>query len=154
MRPHLTLVCCIIFLSNQHKSISAAITFTSCWQLYRQPFSRTPFLTEHINRRLTFSVFIIQSEEKKRNSKGLLTNTKIIFLIWNSRYKYSTPKILFIHTYYYWNNKHGNVKENVSCASSVSYQFVKYLLWHQNYSGMDYPPPPLPPTMPYPLIDI
>ena len=63
-------------------------------------------------------MFIIQSEEKQRNSMDLLTNVKIIFLIWNSKYKYTTWNFLFIHTYDYWNNKHGNVKENLSCASS------------------------------------
>ena len=47
-----------------------------------------------------------------------MTNIKIILLIWNSKYKYTTYKTLFIQTYYYWNNKHGNVKENASCASS------------------------------------
>ena len=34
--------------------------------------------TEHIDKRLTFLVFIIQSEEKQRNSIGILTNIKII----------------------------------------------------------------------------
>ena len=29
-------------------------------------FSRTPFLTEHINKRLTFSVFIIQGKETQK----------------------------------------------------------------------------------------
>ena len=43
----------------------------SCWQLYRQSLSRTPLLTEHINKRLTFSLFIIQSKEKQRKSIGL-----------------------------------------------------------------------------------
>ena len=63
-------------------------------------------------------MFIIQSEEKLRISIGRLTNVKIIVLIWNSKYKYTTWNFLFIHTYDYWNNKHGDVKENVSCASS------------------------------------
>ena len=36
------------------------------------------FLTEHIDKRLSFLVFIIQSEEKQRNSIGILTNIKII----------------------------------------------------------------------------
>ena len=31
--------------------------------------------------------------------------------------------------------------------------FVKHLLWHQNYFGMDYPPAP-PPIMPYTPINI
>ena len=44
-----------------------------------------------------------------------MTNIKIILFTWNS--KYTIKIFLFIHTYYYWNNKHGNVKENVSCAS-------------------------------------
>ena len=112
------LVHCITFSSNTNEPILAAIAFISCWQLYRQPFSRTHFLTEHIYKRLTFSMFIIQSEEKQRNSMDLLTNVEIIFLIWNSKYKYTTWNFLFIHTYDYWNNKHGDVKENVSCASS------------------------------------
>ena len=51
--------------------------------------NRTPFLTKYINKRLTLSVFIIQSEEKQRNSIGFLTNIKIIFLIWNSKYKWA-----------------------------------------------------------------
>ena len=29
-----------------------------------------------------------------------------------------TWNYLFIHTYYYWKSKHGNVKENASCAIS------------------------------------
>ena len=65
----------------------------------------------------------------------------------------NTPhKKLFIHTYYYWNNKHGNVKENISCASFRihllsllrgigSKVFVKYLWWYQKYFRMDYPSP-------------
>ena len=56
----------------------------------------------------------------------------------------------YLHTYDYWNNKPGNVKENVSCASSGIHLLnicetssqklgssVKYLLWHQNKFGMD-----------------
>ena len=67
-----------------------------------------------------------------------------------------------MHTYYYWNNKHGNLNENVSCASfkihllsllrgigSNNGSFVKYLWWYQKYFRMDYPSPfldlPLPP---------
>ena len=42
-------------------------------------FQEHNFLTEHIYKRLTFSVSIIQNEEKQRNSIGLLTNVKIIF---------------------------------------------------------------------------
>ena len=32
--------------------------------------------------------------------------------------KLTTWNLLFIHTFSCWNNKHGNVKGNVSCASS------------------------------------
>ena len=35
-----------------------------------QSFSRTPFLTEHINKKLTFSKFILQSEEKKNFNRA------------------------------------------------------------------------------------
>ena len=49
---------------------------------------------------------------------GLLTNIKIILFDLKLKIKMQTYKILFIHIYYYWNNKHGNVKENESCASS------------------------------------
>ena len=48
--------------------------------------------------RLTFSVFTIDGEEKERNSIGPLTNIKIIFLIWTSKYKYSIKK-KFIYSY-------------------------------------------------------
>ena len=40
-------------------------------------FQEHNFLTAHIYRRLTFSVSIIQSEEKQRNSIGLLTKSKL-----------------------------------------------------------------------------
>ena len=63
--------------------------FVSCWQLSRQSFYRTPFLIEQTNRicfqlfishqRLTFSVSMIQNEERQRNSIGLLANIKILF---------------------------------------------------------------------------
>ena len=64
-------------------------------------------------------------------------------------------KKFITQTYYNWNYKHGNVKENVSCVISGIYvliifwdwvkrwkfcYFVKYHLCHQNYVGMDYPP--------------
>ena len=75
---------------------------------------------------------------KQRNSIGLLTNIKIIFLIWNSKYKHTIKK------FHYW-NKHGNVKENVFCTSSgkhllwvflrhwvKKWKFFNFLLWHQN----------------------
>ena len=75
---------------------------------------------------------------KQRNSIGLLTNIKIIFLIWNSKYKHTIKK------FHYW-NKHGNVKENVFCTSSGKHllwvflrhwvkrwKFFNFLLWHQN----------------------
>ena len=86
---------------NKDSSILAAIAFTSCWQLYRQLSLRTHFLPEHIYKRLTFSLFVIQSEKNQRNSMGLLSNAKIIFLIWNSKYKYTTWNFLFICTYDY-----------------------------------------------------
>ena len=35
-----------------------------------QSFSRTPFLTEHISKKLTFSKFILQSEEKKKFNRA------------------------------------------------------------------------------------
>ena len=44
----------------------ATTAFISCWLLYRQSFSRTPFLTEDNKKRLTFWGFIIQSEGKTK----------------------------------------------------------------------------------------
>ena len=73
---------------------------------------KNTFLTEQ-----NFSVFIIKCKEKQRNSIGLSTNIKIIFF--NLKLKIKIHHIKnFIHTYYYWSNKHGNVKENISCTSS------------------------------------
>ena len=43
-----------------------------------------------------------------------MTNIKIIFF----DLKLTTRNLSFIHTFSCWNNKHGNVKGNVSCASS------------------------------------
>ena len=57
----------------------------------------------------------------------LLTNVKIIFLIWNSKYKYTTWNFLFIHTYDYWNNKHGNVKEYLLSIFETFVQKVEVL---------------------------
>ena len=68
-------------------------------------------------------------------------------------------KKFITQTYYNWNYKHGNVKENVYCVISGIYvliifwdwvkrwkfcYFVKYHLCHQNYVGMDSPPSPPP----------
>ena len=100
-----------------------AVAFISHWRLYRLPFWRNLFLTEHINKRLTIIQIVIivynRSEEKQRNSMGLLTNLTNSEPIWNWKYKYTHHiKKLFTHTYYYWNYKHRNAKENVSSTSS------------------------------------
>ena len=44
-------------------------------------FQEQLFEQKTLAKDLTFSVVIIQSEEKQRNSKGFLTNVKIILLI-------------------------------------------------------------------------
>ena len=67
-------------------------------------------------------MFIIQSEEKERNLMGLLTNIKIIFVIWKSHEIFYS----FIPTYYYWNNKHGNVKENASVLEYTCLVFLRF----------------------------
>ena len=61
--PQATLVHCITFPSNKHQSILAVIAFISCWQLYRQSCSRTPFLTE-------FSVYNSKWRKKKRFNRA------------------------------------------------------------------------------------
>ena len=55
------------------------------------------YFQEHFDKRQTSSVFIIENVEKQRNSIGLLTNIKIFFLIWNSKYKYHIK--IFIQSY-------------------------------------------------------
>ena len=55
-------------------------------------------------------------------------------------------KFYYIHTYYYWNNKHGNVKEDVSCASFgiyICWVFLRHWVkrWKSNYNwegGLNY----------------
>ena len=51
------------------------------------------------------------------------------YMIWQEHTV--TWNYLFIHTYYYWNNKHGNAKENASCASSRIHQLSIFKIWGQ-----------------------
>ena len=68
---------CLLFIALYFQeidiSILAAITFISCWQLYRQPFSRGTFLTENINKKVTIiqiiAIFIIVYNSKQRKPK-------------------------------------------------------------------------------------
>ena len=67
---------CLLFIALYFQeidiSILAAITFISCWQLYRQAFSRGPFLTENINKKVTIIqivIAIIVYNSKRRKPK-------------------------------------------------------------------------------------
>ena len=79
------------------------------------------FLTKHIHKKLTIiqiTVTVYNSKQRKtKKFNRAFDEFDQFWPIWNLQYKYTTKK-LFINTYYYWNNKHGNVKENVFCASS------------------------------------
>ena len=72
LQPQSILVHGIRFPSNKVISvvpviqvILAATAFICCWQLYRQPFSRTPFLTELISK----TDFLGVQNSKQRKTK-------------------------------------------------------------------------------------
>ena len=89
----------------------AAIACISCWQPYRQSLSRTPFLTEHIYKRLTFSVFIIQSKEKQSNSRGFWPILRL-FLRFETHMKLSIHSCILLLKQQTWKSK------RKSCTSS------------------------------------
>ena len=98
----------------------AAIAFISYWQLYRQPFSRTSFLAEDINKRLAIIqivVIVCNSKQRKTKKLGFWPIWPIFNQFITQNINTAHKRIYSSHTQYYWNCKHGTVKANVFCAS-------------------------------------
>ena len=69
---HSCLLFIALYFQEIYISMLVAITFISWWQLYRQPFSRGPFFTENINKKVTIIqivIVIIVYNSKRRKPK-------------------------------------------------------------------------------------
>ena len=142
--------------SNKGWSILAAIAFISYWQLCRQLFSRTPFLKEHINKRLTIIqiVKIVYNSKQRKTKKFNRAFDQYQDCFFDLKLKIQIHHIkALIHSrllllkqqtqeckrkcilYQFWNT----FAEYFWNIGSKIWSFVKYLLWYQNYFGMHYP---------------